>query len=398
MRDDMASPIRPGDFELLSAYLDNALPEAARADLETRLAAEPELRATLDSLRTMLRVLRAVPTLRPPRNFTLDPARYRRRAWWASYRTMQVVGALGAFASVVLVALGLFTATLNNQSAPAASSGAVAVLATSTVATRFESTPMLGQAASDKAAASATEEANTIVSQDALSASQAVPTIAAQAVIPTLPPTASPAALFAATSAAQASAADESAGGLSAAQGTQQTVLAEGYQTTAAMTSVAAALLPTATAPISKAQESSQNAQGPRPAPPGQAAPPATRQLQPAVPQATALPSATATSRPSPAPTATLVPATPSPQSTSVVALAATATTPAERGGVGGKVESTTSPSATLTASLRDNKDDNLRQEATQRLSTPAYLLIGGIALFIFSVMLFGVGWLRSRL
>jgi hypothetical protein len=398
----MTSPIRPDDFELLSAYLDNALPEAARADLESRLATEPELRATLDSLRTTIRVLRAAPSLKTPRNFTLDPVRYRRVAWWASYRTMQVVGALGAFASVVLIVLGLFTSTMSFQSAPAASSGAIAVLPTSAAVTqnsRLESTPTLGQRASDKAAMPATET-NAMLSQEAASTSQAVPTTTPLVTIQTLPPTVAAAPLLAATNAAPPSAADETAAGLSAPQPSEQTPLAEGYRpTTGVMAGAAAAQAPTATRPASKSQaESGQNAQSAGPEQPAQLVPPATQQLQPIMPQATALPSATETGTPSPAPTATLVPPTASPQSTTVVAVGATATGPGEQGGAGGKVESATSPSATLTASLRDNKDDNVRRQTTQPFAAPAYFLIVGIALFVFSTMLFGVGWLRSRL
>lgn len=400
----MTSPIRPDDFELLSAYLDNALPEATRADLESRLAAEPELRATLDSLRTTIRVLRAAPTLRPPRNFTLDPARYSRRApWWASYRAMQVVGALGAFASIVLIVLGLFTSTMSFQSAPAASNSAIAVLPTSAAATqnsRPESTPTLGPRASDKAAAPATET-NALLGQDALSASQAVPTTTPLVTIQTLPPTVAAAPLFAATNAIPPSAADETAAGQPALPPSGQTPLAEGYQPTAGvMAGAAAAQPPTATRPVLKAQaDSGQNAQSPRPAQPGQLALAPTQPLQPLVPQATALPSATATGTPGPAPTATQILPTPSPQSTTVVVLAATVTGPGgEQGGAGGKVEPAALPSATLTAGLRDNKDANAHGRAIPPLAAPAYFFIVGIALFIFSAMLFGVGWLRSRL
>jgi hypothetical protein len=73
----------------------------------------------------------------------------------------------------------------------------------------------------------------------------------------------------------------------------------------------------------------------------------------------------------------------------------ATAIGPGEQGGAGGKVESA---SATLTASLRDNKDANVRGQTTPPLAAPAYFFIIGIALFVFSAMLFGIGWLRSRL
>ncbi len=400
----MTSPIRPDDLDLLSSYLDNALPEAARANLEARLSAEPELRATLDSLRTTVRVLRAAPALRPPRNFTLDPARYRRRTpWWASYRAMQTVGALGALVSAVLIVVGIFSSTLLGvQSVPAPASGAIAVLPTSNVTTqsgRFESTPTLGQRASDKAAAPATQT-NEIVGQDALSASQAAPTVTTLAAVPTLPPTVAAASLFSATGVVPPSSADETAAGLSAAQPPQQTALAEEYRTTVAVAGAAAAQAPTATQQILKSQGDNQNAQSPGPAQPGEVAPfAATSQPQPSVLQATALPSATVTSTPSPAPTTTRVPATTTLQATSVIALDVTATLIAEQGGAGGKVEPSVAATLTLASGLRDNKDDNVhRNDITRPFAAPAYFLIIGIALFIFSVMLFGIGWLRSRL
>jgi anti-sigma factor RsiW len=62
------------DFERLSAYLDHQLSPGERADLEARLAREPELRATLRELRLTVRALRALPPVKPPRSFVLTPA------------------------------------------------------------------------------------------------------------------------------------------------------------------------------------------------------------------------------------------------------------------------------------------------------------------------------------
>ncbi len=64
----------PQDLDRLSAYLDNSLSPADRARLEDRLGREPELRAALNDLRVTVRLLRALPTLKPPRNFTLTAA------------------------------------------------------------------------------------------------------------------------------------------------------------------------------------------------------------------------------------------------------------------------------------------------------------------------------------
>src|SRR5260221_12153001 len=76
-------PLTEQDFELLSAYLDGELTATARAELESRLAVEPALRTTLGEMQGAVAVLKAAPRLTPPRNFTLDPAKYRSVApWW----------------------------------------------------------------------------------------------------------------------------------------------------------------------------------------------------------------------------------------------------------------------------------------------------------------------------
>lgn len=62
------------DTELLSAYLDNQLSPAERAKLERRLETDSQLRAALDGLRYAKTTLGALPTVKPPRNFTLTPA------------------------------------------------------------------------------------------------------------------------------------------------------------------------------------------------------------------------------------------------------------------------------------------------------------------------------------
>ena len=68
------------DFDRLSAYLDNQLSARERAELESRLAREPELRATLSDLQRTVRVLRLLPVVKPPRRFTLTPAMVGARA------------------------------------------------------------------------------------------------------------------------------------------------------------------------------------------------------------------------------------------------------------------------------------------------------------------------------
>ena len=108
------------DLELLSAYLDGELSDRDRHMLEQRLAAEADLRRSLDELRATVRLVGSLPRLKAPRNFTLDPAQFQRPApWWqrlfASGMALQLTGALGTAASIILIVLGL---ALSGQETP----------------------------------------------------------------------------------------------------------------------------------------------------------------------------------------------------------------------------------------------------------------------------------------
>lgn len=63
----------PDEYELLSAYLDNMLNEAERTALEARLVGDDSLRAELEALRNTVSLIKALPVLKAPRNFTLTP-------------------------------------------------------------------------------------------------------------------------------------------------------------------------------------------------------------------------------------------------------------------------------------------------------------------------------------
>jgi anti-sigma factor RsiW len=76
------------DYELLSAYLDDALTAAERSALETRLQTEAALRTELDALRQTVTLVRGLPPLTAPRNFTLTPAMLRaNRPRWLVFPT-----------------------------------------------------------------------------------------------------------------------------------------------------------------------------------------------------------------------------------------------------------------------------------------------------------------------
>ena len=96
------------DLELLSAYLDGALTPGERAALETRLSTDADLRRELARLRATVDLVKGLPTLAAPRDFTLTPRMVRRSP---TILTSAAFSALSAAAAVVLLLVGaaLFT-------------------------------------------------------------------------------------------------------------------------------------------------------------------------------------------------------------------------------------------------------------------------------------------------
>ena len=117
----MTSPLRDRDLELLSAYLDNQLPAAARAQLERRLAAEPDLNEALAGLSATVRALRALPTQKIPRNFMLD-ATYARTGLKPSARSYGFLRLATGLVTVlfVVVLVGDVATRARQLAAPAA--------------------------------------------------------------------------------------------------------------------------------------------------------------------------------------------------------------------------------------------------------------------------------------
>src|SRR5260221_3549599 len=314
----MTSGIPPTeqDFELLSAYLDGELALTARAELESRLAADLALRTAVEGLQGTVALLKAAPRVAPPRNFTLDPAKYRRVApWWARYRAIQFVGALGTLASIIVIAVGLLsfnvaTSSLKNSAAPAsAAQGAIVA-----------------------ALATATQNPNTL---DKAQSAPLVPTLINATTTP------------AATS-TSAQAADEAALANDSASGIASTSVPTSFQSARAA------------APDQQSAGGGAAAQSPgNSLQSGASAKTISTATQTLTATDTMTPTATntPTSSPTPLPSAT---------NTSV---------PATFAAAGQKDQSTPIPSP-----------------------LPLFLLAAGIGLLVLSVMLIGVGWMRSRL
>src|SRR5690242_6129044 len=111
------------DYELLSSYLDGALNEAERADLETRLQSDDGLRRELAALQQTVNLVRGLPPLKAPRNFTLTASMVRpRTARWLIFPTSAAFSAISAAAATVLILLGAGILLLQSNSASAPTS------------------------------------------------------------------------------------------------------------------------------------------------------------------------------------------------------------------------------------------------------------------------------------
>lgn len=73
-------PVNERDLELLSAYLDDALSPAERAQVEARLAIDGEFSAELEALRQTKALIAGLPILRAPRSFALTHDKLRASA------------------------------------------------------------------------------------------------------------------------------------------------------------------------------------------------------------------------------------------------------------------------------------------------------------------------------
>src|SRR5574341_2303351 len=164
----------PQDFDRLSAYLDNQLSPAEKAGLEARLDHEPELRVALDDLRMAVRALRSLPTVKPPRNFTLSPDRARAIVRPRGvFPALRLATALAAFAFVIAV-VGDFATNLAQPRLASAPAAAVTVVAQMSAAPIETLAPLAAQdaitvtredltdnAAATTASANATAESGT---------------------------------------------------------------------------------------------------------------------------------------------------------------------------------------------------------------------------------------------
>ena len=122
----MKKQISSRDWETLSAYLDGQLRPRARARFKARLQTDLRLRTAVDELQRTRSVLRSLPRLRAPRNFTLTPQMAGQPRLVASrlYPAFRMASALASLLFVLVVTVdflgfgGMATAPLKEAAAP----------------------------------------------------------------------------------------------------------------------------------------------------------------------------------------------------------------------------------------------------------------------------------------
>jgi len=99
------SNLSPRELEWLSAYADGELPPQEAEGLRARLEQEPGLRLALAEIRQTSGLLRSLPTLKPPRPFTLSAER---AAVARRYPRLQLATALAGLAFFLVVGVDVF--------------------------------------------------------------------------------------------------------------------------------------------------------------------------------------------------------------------------------------------------------------------------------------------------
>ncbi len=145
------------DLERLSAYLDGELSDLERVRLEARLQEEDRLQGALQELQGTVSIMRSLPQVAPPRNFTLSPEMAGQREVGWRYPAMQFATALAA---ALLVAVIAFDALSPSVGMMAGAPAAPAERMEAPLAMEAQGTPApLTEAAADERAAQVTATA-----------------------------------------------------------------------------------------------------------------------------------------------------------------------------------------------------------------------------------------------
>lgn len=97
------------NLEQLSAYLDNALSLSEIEQLEARLAQDPQLRIRLEKLQFTKSLIRDLPRVRAPHNFTIKPdmVKVYRKKRQPLFTSLRLASSLAAILLVVLLGVDL---------------------------------------------------------------------------------------------------------------------------------------------------------------------------------------------------------------------------------------------------------------------------------------------------
>jgi hypothetical protein len=148
--------------EALSAYLDNAVAPAERQRIERLLAQDARLRAEVQALRVLKQQLAEMPRRRVPRNFTLDPAIYRRpqrQPLLKLYPVLQGATALAALIFILVLGLGFFQGQFSGGLSSAVPAETTQVLTEATAEEQVVRESPAIEAAEEPAEEAAAEEA-----------------------------------------------------------------------------------------------------------------------------------------------------------------------------------------------------------------------------------------------
>ncbi len=116
------------DVEQLSAYLDDELTADERLQFEQRLQTDRQLQAELEELRQTVALIRQMPLLKAPRNYTLNPAAFQQRKRPFIYQIRPVL----AIAAALVMVFGavFFFLSLQQGSDTDSQTGEIAVAPT----------------------------------------------------------------------------------------------------------------------------------------------------------------------------------------------------------------------------------------------------------------------------
>lgn len=118
------------DYDLLSNYIDGSLDAAERAMLETRLAQDAELRRELAALQQTVILVKNLPTLKAPRDFTITPQMVKQR----QPNILRLLPVLSAAAAAIVVLILGGTVLLNSGTQTSTAPSQVALGRTGTAA------------------------------------------------------------------------------------------------------------------------------------------------------------------------------------------------------------------------------------------------------------------------